>query len=177
MSSGFLHSISLQCLEQGQGELPSCWPEQQKRFVFSKRSEPRVSSDEFPVECLQCRACLEGGFHKQFQKSLYCFSSYSPLQTPWCQGIWHHGSCVYIEVTLYQYLLILLHCHLCFISYYVLMSTEGSTHCLVSNQLPPWYWDFCSNTSSAEVFPLLFVPWGLSHFAFPINWFVFFLLH
>lgn len=175
MSNSFLHSISLQWLEQGQGELPSCWPEQQKCFVFSKRSEPWVSSDEFPSECLQCPACLEGSFHKQFQKSLYCFSWYSPLQTPWCQGIWHHGSCVYIEVTLCQYLLILLHCHLCLISY-VLMSAEGSTHCLVSSQLPPWYWDFFSNTTSAEVFPLFFVPWGLSHFAVPINWF-FFLLH
>lgn len=81
----------------------------------------------------------------------------SSLQTPCCQGIWWHGSCEYIEITLCQYLLILLPCHLCLSSYWCSYVCRRINSLSSEQPAPSLVWDFCSNTNSAEVFPLLFV--------------------
>ena len=114
--------------------------------------------------CLQCPACSRG-FHKQLKRSLYCFRWYPPTLLA-DKGLGSmeavstlRSHCVSTHFPASLSISYLLRSYAC--GRFILLSSEQPT--------PFFLLRLTQSCSSTEVFPLLFVQWGLQDFADAIN--------
>lgn len=150
-----LCSISLSSvLGKGQGELHR-WLQEQQEHQYS-RSVLWVSSGVFSVECLCALHTWKQASIKPLKPSLYCFSWYHPsfrlLAAEGFDNIEAVSTLRSLCVSIFS-----CSCLTCIFSYFCSYTCRRIISLSSKQPAPCLGTAFCSGTSSAEVFPLVFV--------------------